>query len=179
MTPAHTHPYSNPSTNEDKAEALHNEQRLRKGDREATTLHKLGSLSDDLGGRYAVEAGQTKAVDYPPINEGPYSNNQPQVPPEMPLGVAIDQMETTGEFWEIQRSIAQGELGPDASRVDQQSLEADQSPSSPAEKREATCPAPHASTGDGAPALASNSRARAVTHVSGRSFPRKLTTSTE
>lgn len=69
---AYTRPYTNPSTNEDRTEALRNDARLRKGDREPTSYHRLASLGDDLGGRFAAEAGEEAATKYPEQSEGPW-----------------------------------------------------------------------------------------------------------
>jgi hypothetical protein len=85
-------------TNEDKAEALRNEQRLRRGDREPSTYHKLAGLADDLGGRFAAEAGQSKATDYPaqPASS-PWSGGGADPGLEAPLGYSVNEMEVCGE----------------------------------------------------------------------------------
>jgi hypothetical protein len=106
-------PYVNNSTNEDKAEALRNEQRLRKGEREPTSYHRLAGLADDLGGRYAVEAGQTKAVDYPrQDNASPWSGGGAQVGIEPRTGEEINFVAPLGEAHEIEASLAASSSDP-------------------------------------------------------------------
>ena len=133
----------------DKLDALREEQLKRKGDRASSTYYQQALV--DLGlehstGRFAskpIVTGQTKAVEYPAASSPWSSSADPGI--EMPTGVAIDQMEPVGTYEEIEKSIAeQGRPDADASRVDQQSLEADQSAGLPAElevdQDTVTCP---------------------------------------
>jgi hypothetical protein len=109
--------YNNPATREDKAEALRNERRLRRGDREPSTYHKLAGLADDLSGRFAVEAGQSKSTEYPRQNsESPWSGSGADPGVEPPTGVAIDAMEPCGEAFE---QLVDPSLVQTQSRVDQ------------------------------------------------------------
>jgi hypothetical protein len=103
--------YNNPATREEKAEALRNEQMLRKQEAsKPTSYHRLAGLADDLGGRFAVEAGQSKATDYPRQDSAsPWSGGGAQVPPEEPLNFDVTAVEAVGEVWEQQKSIEQGE----------------------------------------------------------------------
>lgn len=107
-------PYNNPATREDKAEALRNERRLRQGDREPSTYHKLAGLADDLGGRFREKesiAGEQAATQYPKQNSAsPWSGSGADPGVEPPTGVAIDAQDPVGEFFEIERSIAEQEL---------------------------------------------------------------------
>jgi hypothetical protein len=106
-------PYNNSATREERAEALRNEQRLRKQEAsQPTTYHKLAGLSDDLGGRYKEKetiSGEQATTQYPKIpgEGGPWSSGDNPVEP--PTGVAIDAQEPCGEFFEVEQSIAQGE----------------------------------------------------------------------
>jgi hypothetical protein len=95
-----------------------------------TSYSKLAGLDDDLGGRYREKqtvAGEEKATDYPRQDSAsPWSGGGADPGVEAPLGVAIDEMEPTGEQFEVDRSIA--DLGgPEpgaihASRVPNQEL---------------------------------------------------------
>jgi hypothetical protein len=93
--------YNNPATSGEKAEALRNERRLRRGEREPSTYHKLAGLADDLGGRFAVEAGQSKSTDYPmqPASS-PWSGAGADPGLEAPLGYSVNDLEPTGEAHE-------------------------------------------------------------------------------
>jgi hypothetical protein len=95
--------YNNPATREEKAEALRNERRLRQGDREPSTYHKLAGLSDDLGGRFRVKesiSGEEAAVHVPRLPENSPWAGDP-VPPEEPLGYSINDLAPTGETHEL------------------------------------------------------------------------------
>jgi hypothetical protein len=64
---------------------------------------------DDSGGRYLKQTPSTvigsEPIAYPRLPENSWANQGAVVPPEPPLGVAIDQMEPTGEFYEVQASL--------------------------------------------------------------------------
>ena len=79
-------------------------------DNPPSTLHSLANLDNSLGGRFAVGgavSGEEELVRYPRQPEGsPWSG--PQVGVEPPLGYAIDELEPTGTFEEIQRSASSG-----------------------------------------------------------------------
>jgi hypothetical protein len=77
---------------------------LRPGDQPATTFHALANLDTSPGGRFAAGgyvSGSEPGVNYP---AGP-AWTRDQVGLEPSLGVAIDQMEPTGEAFEIEASL--------------------------------------------------------------------------
>jgi hypothetical protein len=95
-------------SNEDKADYLRNQRKLKQGNREPSTYHKLADLDDDLGGRYAVEAGEQAATKYPKQDSAsPWSGGGAQVPDEMPLGYAIDEQEPVGTPAEIEQALSE------------------------------------------------------------------------
>jgi hypothetical protein len=93
-------------TLKDKLDVLRNEKLLR----EAGTYHEIASADadQDRGGRFS---GLTRpsVIGSSPISYPQMPENNPwrcdPVPPEMPLGYAINDQEATGEKWEQQRSI--------------------------------------------------------------------------
>ncbi len=110
---AHTRPYTNPSTNEEKAEALRNEQRLRKQEAsKPTTLHALSRLGQDEepAGRFAQAryiTGSEAATKYPAASTPWTAQADPGV--EAPLGYSVNDLEPTGEAHEVEQSLAIGE----------------------------------------------------------------------
>jgi hypothetical protein len=101
--------FNNPASQRERAEIVKNERKLRRGEREATTYHRLAGLADDLGGRFAAEAGQSKATDYPRQDSAsPWSGGGADPGVEPPTGEAIDAMEPCGEQFEIEKSLETG-----------------------------------------------------------------------
>jgi hypothetical protein len=91
---------------------LRNDRRVH----EASTY--IDHVRDDTsGGRYAKQTpqyvtGSTSIPQYPAQPGSSWSNQSAAVPPEEPLGIAIDALEPTGTFAEIQQSILEtGEEG--------------------------------------------------------------------
>jgi hypothetical protein len=106
-------PFINQASHADKVEALRNEQRLKRGDREPTTLHQLSRLGlDEEGGRFAQAryvTGSEAATRYPAAS-GPWTaGNDAGLEP--PLNQDVSFVEPCGEQWEIEASIAEQELG--------------------------------------------------------------------
>ena len=102
--------FKNNATRKEREELLH-ESML------PTTYHRLAGLDDQLGGRFRVKesvAGEEKATDYPKQPEGSPWSAQADVGVEPPTGEEIAAMSPTGEFFEVQRSIAEQELGEPA-----------------------------------------------------------------
>jgi hypothetical protein len=79
--------------------------------REGSTYHNhaVSSANDLMGGRFGVDSKSvvigSSPISYPRIPSGPWSGAD-IVPPEQPLGYAIDQQEPTGEIWEQAASSA-------------------------------------------------------------------------
>ena len=97
--------FQNPANQAEKQEVLRNE-RLRPGDQQPSTFHQMANLDTSLGGRFSAGGyvnGSEPAVNYP---AGP-AWTRDQVGIEPPLGVAIDDLEPTGNAHEIEHSTAQ------------------------------------------------------------------------
>jgi hypothetical protein len=110
--------YNNPATREEKAEALRNEQRLKRGgDREPTTLHELSRLGQDEegSGRFAPDryvTGSQAATKYPrQDNASPWSGAGADPGLEPPIGIDVSAVDPVGEQFEIDRSISEQEIG--------------------------------------------------------------------
>jgi hypothetical protein len=121
-------PFINDATQREKQEVLRSEQKLRKGDRQATTYHAQAMAGlDEPGGRFAQAryvTGQEPGTNYPRLPESsPWSGDQ--VPPEEPLGVAIDAQEPVGEFFEVEASLAASSNPALSQRVRTASVEDD------------------------------------------------------
>ena len=92
-------------TQADKLEHVRNEQKLRRGDREPTTLHALSRLGQDEepGGRFAEAryvSGSEAATNMPRLPESsPWAGDGVGVEP--PTGEEIAAMNPVGEFWEV------------------------------------------------------------------------------
>jgi hypothetical protein len=92
---------------------LHNERRLRQGDQPPWTFFAQSQVGRRLDGssnyeaeRDLVVAGESAATLYPRLpDSSPWSGAGAQVPPEEPLGVAIDQQECTGTPAELAASL--------------------------------------------------------------------------
>ena len=113
-------PFINNATRREREEVLRNEQQLKReraGDREPTTLHALSRLGqDEEGGRFAEAryvSGSEAATNMPRLPESsPWASDSVGVEP--PTGEDITAMNPVGEFWEVERSIAEQELGEPA-----------------------------------------------------------------
>jgi hypothetical protein len=82
--------FNNNASQRERREIVREERKLRRGEREATTYHRLAGLADDLGGRFAVEAGQSKATDYPrQDNASPWSGGGADPGVEPPLNYSV------------------------------------------------------------------------------------------
>jgi hypothetical protein len=118
-------PYTSPATREEKAEALRNEQMLRKQEAsQPTTYHKLAGLSDDLGGRYRVKetiTGEEKAAQYPAASSPWTAGNDAGL--EMPTGQDVNFVEPCGEAHEVAASIVEQELGGEPTQSRDQELQ--------------------------------------------------------
>ena len=97
------------NTKEDKIDFWRNEQLKRKGgDRQATTYHRLAGLADDLGGRFAAEAGQQATTKYPKQESAsPWSGGGGDPGVEPSLGYSINDLEATGTAAEIEASLVE------------------------------------------------------------------------
>ena len=90
-----------------------NDQTLRSGDQQPTTLHAMSRLSNDLEGRHSARdylSGSAQATDYPAIPSGPWSSDYARVPDEPPLGFDMNAVEPTGTPAEVAASIVAGNL---------------------------------------------------------------------
>jgi hypothetical protein len=100
--------FQNTASQGEKAEVLRNDRALRPGDREPTTFHQLASVDVELGGRFARPdyiTGTEPASRYPHLPaSSPWASDP--VPPEEPLGFAIDAMDPVGTAAEIEASLA-------------------------------------------------------------------------
>jgi hypothetical protein len=132
---------------------------ILRNEREVGTYHAFAtSEAGTIGGRFAAEAkqrvtGATPAPQYPALPDGAFPNQAAAVPLEPSLGVAIDQMEPTGTYAEIEQSLMReardgaGRLLPDVAeqaspdeerRSDAGSLftvSSDRAPSSPPQSK--------------------------------------------
>jgi hypothetical protein len=92
------------------------ERRALAGSTAATTYHRQAQVAQglELGGRFAkasVVVGAEPAVQYPP---GPdWTRNE--VPQEPPLGFSVNDLEPTGEPFEVERSLTQSAASEPAS----------------------------------------------------------------
>lgn len=100
--------FQNAAGQREKAEVLNNERKLRAGDHEPTTFHQLAGVDQALegGGRFAkvkYVTGSEPASQYPRLPaSSPWASDP--IPPEEPLGFAIDAMEPVGTAVGIARS---------------------------------------------------------------------------
>jgi hypothetical protein len=97
-------PFNNSATQAEKQQVLRNE--LKKNGRAPTTYHQIQNVSDALGGRFDradTNAGEAPNVQYPRQPFSPWTNTSNAEPP---TGVAIDDQLPTGNFHEIERSLA-------------------------------------------------------------------------
>lgn len=99
---------------------MKNDRRVR----EAATYHSvaMGSADDERGGRYADSGNSTTVTGSSPISYPAQPPSSPwacdPLPPEPPLGFAIDAMEPTGEKFEVAASIGGSPSTPAASAVE-------------------------------------------------------------
>jgi hypothetical protein len=98
---------SNPSDEISQAE----KRRILAEDRRARTYFSQAqaSANDDAGGRFAATANKPKVIGaspiaYPAQPEGSPWHSDP-LPPEPPLGFSVEDQPTTGEPFEIARSM--------------------------------------------------------------------------
>lgn len=120
--------FNNNATNEEKAEYLRNEKRLRKGDRQASTLFGQAIIDMKLdagGGRYVEKTGldvvgtKSAAQQYPRQDSAsPWSGGGAHPGLEPPTGQDINFVEPCGEQFEIERSIAEQSIGEPEPRCD-------------------------------------------------------------
>jgi hypothetical protein len=81
--------------------------------RKASTYHQLAeaSANDLAGGRFAQSSPKQRVIGSSPISYPELPENSPwakdPMPPEPPLGWSVNDLEPTGEVWEIEKS--QGE----------------------------------------------------------------------
>jgi len=101
MSPAHTTPYNNDTSQLIRKETLRNDQRVRTSSyfdqaRIGAALAKDGAAN--------IYSGEHEHVGYPKLPDtSPWSGPQPGQ--EMPLGFSVDAQEPTGNFHEVQQSI--------------------------------------------------------------------------
>jgi hypothetical protein len=100
MTNNSTRPYHQPATQRKRAEVLRND----------TFQSRAQAEADEVRGRFAQHEkseviGTAASVQYPALpTSSPWHDTV--VPPEEPLGFAIDTQEPVGEYGEIQASLA-------------------------------------------------------------------------
>jgi hypothetical protein len=99
---AQSKPMIHHTTQQEKREALRNDQRVR----ERSTYHSVAqaSIDDDRGGRFALgDSKQTvigsSPISYPQQPSTSFWNSDP-VPPEPPLGYSVEAQEPVGEVFE-------------------------------------------------------------------------------
>jgi hypothetical protein len=118
--------FDNPTTQEQRARILEDERRTN------TRAAMQAMLDPSLGGRFAKEVkadftvGNSPRVEYPRLPSGPWGNG-PQVPDEPALGFSVNDLEPTGETFEVEHSV---ETAPAASPPGQRT-DADPSPQIP------------------------------------------------
>jgi hypothetical protein len=100
--------YHNDATAVERIAVQRNDERVRKG---GATYHGIAvAEADAVGGRFAARErstviGAAPAPRYPTLPESLWGNQGAAVPPEPPLGVAVDQMDPVGEAFEIEKSL--------------------------------------------------------------------------
>jgi hypothetical protein len=108
-------PYTNPATQREKQEIFRNEQqKLKRGDREPTTLHQLSrlGLDEEPQGRFAQSrhiSGSAPSVEYPAASSPWTAGNDAGLEP--PLNQDVNFVEPCGEQWEIERELGGLEAG--------------------------------------------------------------------
>jgi hypothetical protein len=86
-----------------------NEQKLRPGDQQPTTLHALSKLSNDLEGRASARdyvVGEAESVSYPRLPANSPWGDGPQPGLEPPLNYSVLDQEPNGTFAEVQASLS-------------------------------------------------------------------------
>lgn len=108
-------------TNEDKAEYLRNERKLRRGDRQASTMFGQAIIDMKLdagGGRFVEKTGldvtgtKQASAQYPRQgSDSPWSGGGADPGLEPPTGQDINFVEPVGEAFEVAASIAEQAIG--------------------------------------------------------------------
>ena len=88
------------------------------GSTAATTYHRQAQVAQELelGGRFGkakVVVGTEPTVQYPRLPSGPWADPV-RVPDEPPLGFSVNDLEPTGEPFEVERSLANLAASPEA-----------------------------------------------------------------
>ena len=113
MTKSTSFRVSNDASQSERRAVAANDRRVRTG----TTYSEIAASEvGTIGGRFSSEARQrvigSGPVSYPVLPQGAFPNQAAAVPSEPSLGVAIDQMEPTGTYAEIEKSIEKSLAGP-------------------------------------------------------------------
>ena len=93
---------------QERKDVITNEQKLRPGDHEPSTMFQMANLDTGVtpsrvGKSYV--SGSEQAVQYD-IPSGPWSSDYARLADEPPLGYAIDAQEPVGTFAEVQASLS-------------------------------------------------------------------------
>jgi len=107
-------PYDNPATVAERLAVQRNDERIRKG---GATYHGFAvAEADVIRGRFTAHERSTVTgsgpVAYPTLPASSPWHHDP-VPASEPLGFPIDQMEPTGEAFEVAKSLAMAPDGTD------------------------------------------------------------------
>jgi hypothetical protein len=108
--------YSQDASPEERSRILKEQARViaEQEERTAGTRAAYNNIVDPLpSGRWSKPSrGNDPAKLYPALPDGPWSSSQPQPPPEEPLGYSIDEMQTCGEVFEVERSLSPPATSP-------------------------------------------------------------------